>query len=407
LAGFVAVIVAISVAACGTPSEDDGTASGADEYVVGYQAPLSGDLSFLGTGNLGGLESYFDQVNSEGGINGRQVKVISQDDMGAVDTAVTKFKELVRSGALVVGGFPISTVNQGVFQVAAKEEVPMIGYGINTDEFVTPPNPWAFATAGTARTFVSMMNAYVESSAPKRGLQEPKVAVLAVDTAASKEVRDLVAAASDEAGWQLTDSEFIPLTATDANAQMAKIAQSKPDYVFLWTASPLLPMIANGAKANGLDSEDVQIVGADFADNEAIMSQLGIPNYYYDQINLWSQAKDGATAPMQAAAKKFGHGEELGESYFTDGWVEAEIIAAALDKCGDDCSGKSVSEALEETTVGDAGGLAGPDVGFSADSHEAYTHQRVVHFVPGKDVAVPVTPWIEWKEHEIHAEEGS
>lgn len=404
-----ALVAALTVAACGGSSDSSGSSGGggggSGEYVVGYEAPLSGSLSFLSTGNLAGLESYFSKVNEEGGIDGRKIKVTAEDSHAEVSDAVVSFRNLAREGAVAVAGWPISQEVEGVLPSAEQSEVPLIGYGVLTDELTEPPKPFAFSTGVPARTWVGVLSQYVNIDSKKRGIENPTVAIVTTDTAASMQVRDIIAEASGQAGWNLVSSQFIPLTATTANAQMADVAAAEPDYLFLWDATPLLPLIVKGGKAAGINEEKTQFVGSDFANDESIIATLGIDNYHYDQTVLWSgESGDPAVAKMQAVAKKAGHGGELTQSYFTNGWVTGQLIATALEGCGSECDGAAVAEELKKVNIGDADGLAGPDVGFTPEDNQAYTSQRIVHFDQKTKKSSPVTDWLDSTESRITSE---
>src|SRR5680860_1204335 len=75
-----ALALALLVAGCGGSSSDND--SSADEFRLGLEAPLSGELSVLGDGMLKGAELAAAQLNEDGGILGRQVEVVPIDDAG-------------------------------------------------------------------------------------------------------------------------------------------------------------------------------------------------------------------------------------------------------------------------------------------------------------------------------------
>lgn len=58
-----------------------GSAASADEPIkIGTAGPLSGAQAFFGSSWHNGIRLYFDEVNEAGGINGRKIELIQQDD---------------------------------------------------------------------------------------------------------------------------------------------------------------------------------------------------------------------------------------------------------------------------------------------------------------------------------------
>ena len=91
-----ALALALLVAGCGGSSSDND--SSADEFRLGLEAPLSGELSVLGDGILKGAELAAAQLNEDGGILGRQVEVVPIDDAGDPATGVEAAKAAIDEG---------------------------------------------------------------------------------------------------------------------------------------------------------------------------------------------------------------------------------------------------------------------------------------------------------------------
>ena len=61
----------------GTNAVDSG-----GEIVVGYYGDLTGRTASFGLSTKNGVEMAIDEINKAGGINGRKVRVIVEDDQG-------------------------------------------------------------------------------------------------------------------------------------------------------------------------------------------------------------------------------------------------------------------------------------------------------------------------------------
>ena len=95
----VTILAAASVAACGlsntgTPSTSNGQPSGTP-IKVGISLSLSGDFSADGQASLRGYRLWAADVNNNGGLLGRPVRLVVLDDQGNPDTARANYTTLM------------------------------------------------------------------------------------------------------------------------------------------------------------------------------------------------------------------------------------------------------------------------------------------------------------------------
>ncbi len=100
----------------------------ASRIILGQSCALSGPAIALGTGMRAGLNAYFSKINATGGINGRQVKLISKDDGYEPQKAINNTHALLEQDKvfLLIGevGTPTS---KAVFPIIEKSDVPFFG----------------------------------------------------------------------------------------------------------------------------------------------------------------------------------------------------------------------------------------------------------------------------------------
>jgi branched-chain amino acid transport system substrate-binding protein len=96
---FAAVLTAgvltLGIAACG---DDDSSESDSDSWRIGLEAPLTGDLQTLGEGMLNGAELAAEQINADGGLEGKDVEIIPIDDGGDAEIGVPAAQEAIDEG---------------------------------------------------------------------------------------------------------------------------------------------------------------------------------------------------------------------------------------------------------------------------------------------------------------------
>lgn len=109
---------------------EDGTAtetasSGDESIVVGHVLPFSGAYAGLAESGQRGAELAIDQLNSDGGINGREVEPVFEDTQLDPQTGRQKARKLIEDdGADALFGEPAGSVSLAIAEEAADANVP-------------------------------------------------------------------------------------------------------------------------------------------------------------------------------------------------------------------------------------------------------------------------------------------
>jgi len=72
-----------------------GAGSTSGGIIVGYYGDLTGRTSNFGQSTKKGVEMAADEINKAGGINGRQIQILSEDDEGRPEKAATVVTKLI------------------------------------------------------------------------------------------------------------------------------------------------------------------------------------------------------------------------------------------------------------------------------------------------------------------------
>jgi branched-chain amino acid transport system substrate-binding protein len=95
-AAFAVVMLTLGATACG--DSDDSSDTSSDSWRIGLEAPLSGDLQTLGEGMLNGAELAADQINADGGLEGRDIQIVPIDDGADPKIGVPAAKKAIDEG---------------------------------------------------------------------------------------------------------------------------------------------------------------------------------------------------------------------------------------------------------------------------------------------------------------------
>lgn len=86
--------------------------AGAQDIVIGQSAPLTGGNAALGNDIRNGALAYFNKVNAAGGVNGRQIKLVTLDDRNDAKLSGENAKKLVETErAVALFGFASATLS--------------------------------------------------------------------------------------------------------------------------------------------------------------------------------------------------------------------------------------------------------------------------------------------------------
>lgn len=100
-------------------------AAAADKIVIGQSAPLSGSNAEIGKDIRDGALAYFKKVNESGGVNGRQIELLSLDDRNDRKTAGQNANKLVNEdNAVALFGFASATLSLDAMPVVKQKRVP-------------------------------------------------------------------------------------------------------------------------------------------------------------------------------------------------------------------------------------------------------------------------------------------
>ena len=94
-----------STAASSTAASAAGSAAASGDTIkIGVMGPLTGNVSVYGQAVVNGASLYLKQVNANGGINGKQIEILTEDEQGDATQAVNCFTKMVDEGITALVG---------------------------------------------------------------------------------------------------------------------------------------------------------------------------------------------------------------------------------------------------------------------------------------------------------------
>ncbi len=216
-----------------TSSDSSDTSSEGGEITIAFIGNTTGDYAQYGIPVRNAVMLYFDQLNANGGINGKTVKVLEYDDKGDGVEAVNSYNLAKENGITAVIGSVLTGATIALADATYEDNMPQITAS------ATATGVTVMEDTGEVRTNV-FRACFID---PFQGEKMASYAVekLGAKTAAvffqtgsdySEGLKDAFVAKAEELGLEIVDTEAFAEGDKDFKAQMTNIASKNPDVVF-------------------------------------------------------------------------------------------------------------------------------------------------------------------------------
>ena len=134
----------------------------ADAVKIGYIGPLSGSLSLLGQGVRDGVDVYLKYVNDQGGVNGRKIELIAEDDGYEPMRTVAAAKKLAERDNVVALVGQTGTPNvAATIAYATERKLPIVAPYAFSHALTTPVKRYVFTTLPEVRVQADVLCNYL------------------------------------------------------------------------------------------------------------------------------------------------------------------------------------------------------------------------------------------------------
>lgn len=309
-----------------------------NEIKIGGIFPLSGAVAVYGVECKNGIDLAIEEINAAGGINGKNVVLISEDDEGNPDKTVNAYQKLTsKDGAKLIIGSLTSGCTQAITNRAQAQKVVQIAPAA-TAPAITDAGDYIFRAC-----FIDPFQGRVGGKFSAETLNAKTAAIL-YDTGNDYSVglTENFEAAFTQAGGKIVAKEAYTTNDKDFNAQLTKIKSANPDVVYLPDYYNVVALIAKQLRAQGIEAP---IVGADGWDGILGNSSAEVLNGFYSN----HYATDSTDPAVQAFVKKFNDKYNKDPNSFAAlGYDSVYILKDAIIKAGSD-DATAVKEALKAT----------------------------------------------------------
>ena len=386
------VMLALVAGACTNPTpapspaaaEDDSPAADATGPIkIGAIFDLTGPTADIGVDGAAGVRDFVDYLNSQGGIDGRSVELLSDDYGYRIDSATALYTQFVEEGAVVFLGWGTGDT-EALRTRVARDEVPFISASYSAklaDPSVTPYN---FLAGPTYSDQLTILLKYMLDQWQADGNTDlPKVAIFHDDSPFG--ASPLPAA---EAFQAVTGVEFMaipmPRGVDDFTPQLTTAQEFGATHIAIQNVpSPAAQLLQDKA---ALEMGDVPVFCLNYCANEQLVRLADAAAE--DVIGAIPFTPLSTDVPGMADIREYAAAHDIDlaskSATYVQGWWFAKIMAEAIRRtldAGDALTGANIKTALESMDNWETGGMTAP-ITFTADDHRG---QRAVRLYQVQD----------------------
>lgn len=255
-------LCSVLLASCNTTGAGDDLAS--NEIVIGEYGSLTGGTATFGISTRNGIDIAVDEINKAGGVLGKKVRVIVEDDQGLAAEAQTVVTKLITKDKVVaVLGEVASSNSIAAAPVAQQNGIPMISPS-STNPEVTKKGDYIFRVC-----FLDPFQGYVMAKFATGTLKMTKAAVLRdIKSDYSVGLANAFIENFQKMGGMIVADESYSAGDTDFNAQLTSLKSRSPQAIFVPGYYTEVGLIARQAKKQGLS---VPLLGGDGWDSPKLI----------------------------------------------------------------------------------------------------------------------------------------
>ena len=354
-------------------------------YVVGITAALTGPPASTYAPAVDALRIYIDRVNKAGGINGKKINLVIQDDSAEPSKAAANAKKLLtQDKAVLMINASLSSTYAPVVAESKNAGVPLLFASSVCPKGVYPPaEAGQFCTTAFAANYDSRAAlAFIKETAK----QPVKIGFSAMAIPLSRGEIDFAESQAGPLGMTPVDKEIIPPPTADYTPFATKIKDAGANWVFSW--APWVTQVRTFEALRRLGWSGDYVTWAHL-EAEGELKRIKDDKLYVVGANALFEDNLPIQKEIAAAAKEAGG--KYPADQMTEGWIAGMVVEAALKGAGANATSAKIQESMQNLKV-DLKGLRGGPIEWAKDNHFRTKQYYRVYRWDGSKIAV-VKDW--------------
>ena len=361
------------------------------EIKISTIAPITGPGGSIGVCWIDATRTYINYINDSGGVNGRRLNLIVEDDRYSIPPALAAFKKIIyRDRVFVMIGPGSASLVNVLWKNIEKEKLPTMS--IATPDILF--NPFKMHVFSIMDTYSNQTRVLVDYMIRDFNLKEPRVAMVYPDTDNGK--TELASAIERLGKYNITPvtKEVLAPGAIDAATQVMSIKRCKANVIIhAGTITPTTVVLLKDLRRMGLKVPVFGSWSAMLGEEINAIGEAAKQFYSVHAMSPW-YGKGPGMEKMREITLKYHPGTEkpYRNTTYTNLWVCNTVLVEGLKRAGKKLNEKALIGALEGIKNYNTGGLCGP-ISYSAENHKGGDSCQIYKADPASGRYVAITGW--------------
>jgi len=311
------------------------------EVTFGMHTDLSGVAATYGVSSSNGVKMRFEEVNEAGGIAGRKLKVIVEDQGYQVPKAVQACNKLINRDKVFAFVAPLGTpMNNACFKDQFAAGVPNLFPLSAARSMYEPFERLKFYGAAS---YVDQIRAGIQYFVKNKGVK--RVCVMYQDTDFGKEILEGAELQTKKLGIEIVEKTAHKPTDSDFTAPITKLREAKCDLIAMGTI--VKDSIVPYTTARKAGWNDVIFLGSAAVYDLVVGAAPGMDGFYgmgLTEMPYADSEHPKVKAFVEAYKKKWKIDPNIGAVY---GYVAADLTVQGLINAGKDLTTDSFVKGME------------------------------------------------------------
>lgn len=337
-----AVIGLALVAASASASHTQGVTK--DSIKIGFFGPITGPGYLWGKLVMNGAEIIYNEVNKAGGIHGRKIVTVREDDRCDATAGIAAMKKLVHQHQVfLVHGGGCSNPTIAAREEVEKAGVPFVNFLAVADKITLPRAPYIWTTTIQSRIESTLQADFAASNPVLK-----RLAVISQHDAWGQSRYEPLIERLKKIGLPPVADEEITVDANDATAQVLRIQRANPDALILVTYPKPGAVVMRDMYKLGIR---IPVIGQRaIGDVLEFDKQVGIPgaiDHFYT-ISENSITPEDPRAAKWAELLKRDFPDDRISIYTLSGIASGQVVVEALRRAGPDLTAESLRATMDK-----------------------------------------------------------
>lgn len=338
---IVGLVAAFAAAALAAPASAQTRGVTASEVVFGMHTDLSGVAATYGVSSSNGVKMRFEEINEAGGVNGRKLKVIVEDQGYQVPKAVQACNKLINRDKVFAFVAPLGTpMNNACFKEEFAAGVPNLFPLSAARSMYEPYERLKFYGAAS---YVDQIRSGIDYFVKTKG--KKAVCVMYQDTDFGKEILEGAEQQTKKLGIKIALATAHKPTDQDFTAPITKLREAGCDLIAMGTI--VRDSIVPYTTARKAGWNDVDFLGSAATYDLVVGAAPGMEGFYgmgLTEMPYPDSAVPTVKAFVETYKKRYNVDPNIGAVY---GYVAADLTYNGLKNAGKDLTLDSFVGGLE------------------------------------------------------------